>query len=38
MRRVHVHYHPADSSRRDMSIDEILAEGRRQVRGDDMSS
>jgi cation diffusion facilitator family transporter len=31
LRRVHVHYHPADRSRRDMSIEEILAEGRRQV-------
>jgi cation diffusion facilitator family transporter len=31
LRRVHVHYHPAEHSRRDMSIDEILAEGRRQV-------
>jgi cation diffusion facilitator family transporter len=35
LRRVHVHYHPADNSRRDMSIDEILAEGRRQVRDDE---
>lgn len=31
LRRVHVHYHPADRSRRDMSIEEILAEGRRHV-------
>ena len=31
LRRVHVHYHPADRSRRDMSIEEILAEGRRQA-------
>jgi len=26
IRRVHVHYHPADEKRRDMSIDQILAE------------
>jgi cation diffusion facilitator family transporter len=26
---VHVHYHPAEDSRRDMSIDDILAEARR---------
>jgi cation diffusion facilitator family transporter len=31
VRRVHVHYHPAHKSRRDMSIEEILAESRRQV-------
>lgn len=31
VRRVHVHYHPARKSRKDMSIDEILAESRRQV-------
>ena len=31
LRRVHVHYHPADQSRRNMDIDEILAEGRKQV-------
>ena len=35
LRRVHVHYHPADLSRRDLNIDEILAEGRRQVREDE---
>lgn len=28
---VHVHYHPAEDSRRNMSIDEILAEARRHV-------
>jgi len=32
LRRVHVHYHPSDSTRRDLDIDAILAEGRRQVR------
>ncbi len=31
LRRVHVHYHPSDQSRRNMNIDDILAEGRRQV-------
>lgn len=31
VRRVHVHYHPARKSRKDMSIEEILAESRRQV-------
>jgi cation diffusion facilitator family transporter len=31
LRRVHVHYHPSDRSRRNLNIDEILAEGRRQV-------
>lgn len=31
VRRVHVHYHPASKSRQDMSIEEILAESRRQV-------
>ena len=31
LRRVHVHYHPADKEHRDMTIDEILAEGRKQV-------
>ena len=31
LRRVHVHYHPANRLRRDMSIEEILAEGRRHV-------
>jgi cation diffusion facilitator family transporter len=34
LRRVHVHYHPAQKRHRDMSIDEILAEGRRQVQDD----
>ena len=29
IRHVHVHYHPAERSRRDMSIDEILAEARK---------
>jgi len=31
MRHVHVHYHPADKSRKGMSIDEMLAETRRHV-------
>jgi cation diffusion facilitator family transporter len=31
VRRVHVHYHPASKTRRDMSIEELLAESRRQV-------
>ena len=31
LRRVHVHYHPADKEHRNMTIDEILAEGRKQV-------
>jgi cation diffusion facilitator family transporter len=31
LRRVHVHYHPADKAHRDMTIEEILAEGRKQV-------
>jgi len=31
--RVHVHYHPADNEHQDMSIDQILAEGRRKVMG-----
>lgn len=31
MRHVHVHYHPADKSRKNMSIDEMLAETRRHV-------
>lgn len=31
--RVHVHYHPADKEHQDMSIDQILAEGRRRVVG-----
>ena len=38
LRRVHVHYHPADRAHRDMTIDEILAEGRKQVWEDDISS
>lgn len=29
IRHIHVHYHPADSARRDMSIEEILAEARK---------
>ena len=33
LRRVPVHYHPADKAHHDMTIDQILAEGRRQVRG-----
>jgi divalent metal cation (Fe/Co/Zn/Cd) transporter len=35
LRRVHVHYHPASRLRRDMSIEEILAEGRRHVMEDE---
>ncbi|HEY5903537.1 MAG TPA: cation diffusion facilitator family transporter [Anaerolineales bacterium] len=35
LRRVHVHYHPANRLRRDMSIEEILAEGRRHVMEDE---
>lgn len=31
--RVHVHYHPADKEHQNMSIDQILAEGRRRVAG-----
>jgi cation diffusion facilitator family transporter len=31
LRRIHIHYHPAQRARQDMSIDDILAEGRRQV-------
>ncbi|MEW6401227.1 MAG: cation diffusion facilitator family transporter [Chloroflexota bacterium] len=31
MRHIHVHYHPSDESMRDRSIDEILAETRKQV-------
>jgi cation diffusion facilitator family transporter len=31
VRRVHVHYHPARQSRKNMSIEELLAESRRQV-------
>jgi cation diffusion facilitator family transporter len=31
IRRVHVHYHPADEEHRDMSIDQILAEGKKHV-------
>lgn len=35
LRRVHVHYHPADTAHHDMTLDQILAEGRRHVwRGD----
>jgi cation diffusion facilitator family transporter len=33
LRRVHVHYHPADKAHHDMTIDQILAEGRKQVWG-----
>jgi divalent metal cation (Fe/Co/Zn/Cd) transporter len=29
--RVHVHYHPADKERENMTIDEILEEGRRHI-------
>src|SRR5690349_7640280 len=31
IRHIHVHYHPADVSRKDMSIDDILAETRKHV-------
>jgi divalent metal cation (Fe/Co/Zn/Cd) transporter len=31
IRHIHVHYHPAEDSRRDMSIDELLAETRKHV-------
>ncbi|MBI5842585.1 MAG: cation transporter [Chloroflexi bacterium] len=31
MRHIHVHYHPADKSRKNMSIDEILAETRKHI-------
>jgi cation diffusion facilitator family transporter len=31
MSHVHVHYHPADAARQNMSIDDILAETRKQV-------
>lgn len=31
LRRVHVHYHPADEKHENMTIDEILAEARRNV-------
>ncbi len=31
--RVHVHYHPADEAHRNLTLDQILAEGRRRVTG-----
>ena len=31
VRRVHVHYHPADDSHHNMSVDQILAEARKQA-------
>jgi cation diffusion facilitator family transporter len=31
LRRVHVHYHPSDKDHQDMTIDQILAEARRNV-------
>jgi len=31
LRRVHIHYHPADNEHKGMTIDQILAEARRQV-------
>ena len=31
IRHIHVHYHPAEDERRDMSIDDILAETRKHV-------
>jgi cation diffusion facilitator family transporter len=36
IRHIHVHYHPADNARRDMSIDDILAETRRHVAAHEM--
>ncbi len=33
---IHVHYHPAEDARRNMSIDDILAQARRHVRAHDM--
>ena len=36
LRRVHIHYHPADRAHRNMTIDEILAEGRKQVWEDEL--
>lgn len=36
VRHVHVHYHPAEDARRDMSIDDILAEARRHVASHEM--
>jgi cation diffusion facilitator family transporter len=35
LRRVHVHYHPADKAHHNMTIEQILAEGRRHLWGDD---
>lgn len=35
LRRVHIHYHPADKAHHDMTIEQILAEGRRHLWGDD---
>jgi cation diffusion facilitator family transporter len=31
MRHIHVHYHPADTARKDMSIDEMLTETRKNI-------
>jgi divalent metal cation (Fe/Co/Zn/Cd) transporter len=31
IRHIHVHYHPAEDSHKDMSIDDILAETRKHV-------
>jgi divalent metal cation (Fe/Co/Zn/Cd) transporter len=31
IRNIHVHYHPAEDERRDMSIEDILAETRKHV-------
>jgi cation diffusion facilitator family transporter len=36
LRHVHVHYHPAEDCRKDMSIDDILAEARRHAAAHDL--
>ncbi len=36
LRHVHVHYHPADDTHKDMSIDDILAQARRHVAAHEM--
>jgi cation diffusion facilitator family transporter len=37
IRHIYVHYHPAEDARRDMSIDEILAEARKHVSEHEMT-
>jgi cation diffusion facilitator family transporter len=37
IRHIYVHYHPAEDARRDMSIDEILAEARKHVSEHEMA-